>query len=264
MVMERKSKLQSSPSTSSSDHVPHKWLEAQDLLKKKLVTEDDYTWKLGETEEGYEVESLKYIGGVDISFSKDDPSVACGTLVVLDFKTLDVVYEDSSIVKIDVPYIPGFLGFREAPIFLKLLEKMQNGSHPFYPQLLMIDGNGILHPRGFGSACHLGVLANLPTIGVGKNLHHVDGLTNAKVRELLEAEEKFSIDFVSLIGDSGNTLGVALHSSKGSLKPIFISVGHRVSLPCALQIVKRTCNYRVPEPIRQADIRSRDYLRKHH
>lgn len=267
--MERKPKLESSPSTSSSafyssDHVPHKWLEAQDLLKKKLITEDDYTWKLGETEEAYGVQLLKYIGGVDISFSKDDPSVACGTLVVLNFETLDVVYEDSSIVKIDVPYVPGFLGFREAPIFLKLLEKMQNGSHPFYPQLLMIDGNGILHPRGFGSACHLGVLADLPTIGIGKNLHHVDGLTNSKVRKLFEAEENFNLDFVSLIGDSGNTLGVALHSSKGSFKPIFVSVGHRVSLPSALKIVKRTCNYRVPEPIRQADIRSRDYLRKHY
>ncbi|XP_042756301.1 uncharacterized protein LOC111893929 isoform X3 [Lactuca sativa] len=235
--------IESSPSTSSSalyssdqHHVPHKWLEVQDSLKKKLVTEDDYTWKLAETGEGCGVELLKYIGGVDISFSKDDPSVACGTLVVLDFKTLDVVYEDSSIVTIDVPYVPGFLGFREAPIFLKLLEKMQNGSHPFYPQLLMIDGNGILHPRGFGSACHLGVLANLPTIGIGKNLHHVDGLTNSK----------------------------ALHSSKGSFKPIFVSIGHRVSLASAVEVVRRTCNYRVPEPIRQADIRSREYLRKHH
>ncbi|CAH1429815.1 unnamed protein product [Lactuca virosa] len=263
--------IESSPSTSSSAlyssdqyHVPHKWLEVQDSLKKKLVTEDDYTWKLGETGEGCGVELLKYIGGVDISFSKDDPSVACGTLVVLDFKTLDVVYEDSSIVTIDVPYVPGFLGFREAPIFLKLLEKMQNGSHPFYPQLLMIDGNGILHPRGFGSACHLGVLANLPTIGIGKNLHHVDGLTNSKVRELFEADENYNIDFIYLIGDSGNTLGAALHSSKGSFKPIFVSIGHRVSLASAVEVVRRTCNYRVPEPIRQADIRSREYLRKHH
>nr|KAJ0218992.1 hypothetical protein LSAT_V11C300146580 [Lactuca sativa] len=245
--------IESSPSTSSSalyssdqHHVPHKWLEVQDSLKKKLVTEDDYTWKLAETGEGCGVELLKYIGGVDISFSKDDPSVACGTLVVLDFKTLDVVYEDSSIVTIDVPYVPGFLGFREAPIFLKLLEKMQNGSHPFYPQ----------------------ALAQLVILGFWliflQLLHHVDGLTNSKVRELFEAEENYNIDFIYLIGDSGNTLGAALHSSKGSFKPIFVSIGHRVSLASAVEVVRRTCNYRVPEPIRQADIRSREYLRKHH
>ncbi|MFS7926688.1 putative deoxyribonuclease V [Helianthus anomalus] len=254
----------------SSDDDHKKWLEIQDSLKRKLITEDDYNWNLGESEEEEEssgVQVLKYIGGFDISFSKHHPSVACGTLVVLDFKTLDVVYEDSSIVTIDVPYVPGFLAFREAPVFLQLLKKMQDSSHPFYPQvllvfvLLMIDGNGILHPRGFGSACHLGVLADLPTIGVGKNLHHVDGLTSSRVRELLEAEDNFNVDFIPLVGDSGNTLGAA---SKGSFKPIFVSVGHRVSLASAVEVVKRTCKYRVPEPIRQADIISRDYLRKHH
>ncbi|KAL8238704.1 hypothetical protein R6Q59_015271 [Mikania micrantha] len=268
-----RSEFESMPSTSSSrfhfyDHDHSNWIQVQDSLKKKLITEDDYTWKLqsgeaAEEEESSGVELLKYIGGVDVSFLKDNPSVACGTLVVLDFKTLDVVYEDSLIVTIDVLYLPGFLAFREAPIFLELLKKMQDCSHPFYPQLLMIDGNGILHPRGFGSACHLGVLANLPTIGIGKNLHHVDGLTKSRVRELLVAEENFNADFLSLIGDSGNTLGAAIHSSKGSFKPIFVSVGHRVSLASAVEIVKRTCRYRVPEPIRQADIRSRDYLRRY-
>ncbi|KAK1418975.1 hypothetical protein QVD17_28129 [Tagetes erecta] len=266
--MEGRYEVDSASSSSSRFHFSehNKWLEAQDSLKKNLVTEDNYTWKLGETEEEESNggELLKYIGGVDISFLKDDPSAACGTLVVLDFATLDVVYEDSLIVSIDVPYVPGFLAFREAPIFLELLKKMQDCCHPFYPQLLMIDGNGILHPRGFGSACHLGVLANLPTIGIGKNLHHVDGLTNSRVKELVEAEENFNVDAIPLIGDSGNTLGAAIHSSKGSFKPIFVSVGHRVSLASAVEIVKRTCKYRVPEPIRQADIRSRDYLRRHH
>ncbi|KAD6453393.1 hypothetical protein E3N88_08098 [Mikania micrantha] len=210
-----RSEFESMPSTSSS--------RVQDSLKKKLITEDDYTWKLqsgeaAEEEESSGVELLKYIGGVDVSFLKDNPSVACGTLVVLDFKTLDVVYEDSLIVTIDVLYLPGFLAFREAPIFLELLKKMQDCSHPFYPQL-----------------------------------HHVDGLTKSRVRELLVAEENFNADFISLIGDSGNTLGAAIHSSKGSFKPIFVSVGHRVSLASAVEIVKRTCRYRVPEPIRQAN-----------
>ncbi|KAG6706324.1 hypothetical protein I3842_07G218300 [Carya illinoinensis] len=128
---------------------------AQDMLRRRLVTEDDFAWKLpkttsrGREEEPEEVEMLRYIGGVDVSFSKEDPSVACGTLVVLDIQNLQVVYEDFAIVTIDVPYVPGFLAFREAPILLELLQRLKKkDASPFYPQLLMVDGNGILHPRG--------------------------------------------------------------------------------------------------------------------
>lgn len=90
------------------------------MLKRRLVTEDDFTWKLStttSTEE--EVEMLRYVGGVDISFSKEDPSVACGTLVVLDTQNLQVVYEDYSLVTLDVPYVPGFLAFREVSFLSK-------------------------------------------------------------------------------------------------------------------------------------------------
>ncbi|KAG6706327.1 hypothetical protein I3842_07G218300 [Carya illinoinensis] len=242
---------------------------AQDMLRRRLVTEDDFAWKLpkttsrGREEEPEEVEMLRYIGGVDVSFSKEDPSVACGTLVVLDIQNLQVVYEDFAIVTIDVPYVPGFLAFREAPILLELLQRLKKkDASPFYPQLLMVDGNGILHPRGFGLACHLGVLADLPTIGIGKNLHHVDGLTYSRVRQLLEAKENSTRDFITLTGCSGHVWGAAMRSTQDSLKPIFISVGHRISLFTAIIIVKMTCKYRVPEPIRQADIRSREYLQK--
>lgn len=129
----------------------------------------------------------------------------------------------------------------------------------------MVDGNGLLHPRGFGLACHLGVLADIPTIGIGKNLHHVDGLTQSGVRQLLQANGNScgDADIFTLVGDSGSTLGAAMRSTEGSLKPIFISVGHRISLASAIKIVKLSCRFRVPEPIRQADIRSRDCLRKH-
>lgn len=91
----------------------------QDSLKKKLIVQDDFHWKLpvSETETAQKCGGiLKYVGGVDLSFRKDDPSgteTACGTLVVLDIENLNVVYQDSSVVKIDVPYVPGFLAFRE-------------------------------------------------------------------------------------------------------------------------------------------------------
>uniref|UniRef100_A0A803NLE0 Endonuclease V n=1 Tax=Cannabis sativa TaxID=3483 RepID=A0A803NLE0_CANSA len=238
------------------------WKEVQDSLKNKLIAEDDFSWKIPmsgprrslsmEEEEEVELgEVLEYVGGVDISFSKKDSSVACGILVVLDLHSLEVVYEDFSVVTLHVPYVPGFLAFREAPVLLQLLEKMKNCANPFYPQLLMVDGNGVLHPRGFGLACHLGVVANIPTIGVGKNLHHVDGLTLSGVKELLKARKNSCGDFINLIGDSGHVWGVAIRSTENLLKPIFISIGHRISLEAAIKIVKMTCKYRVPEPIRQ-------------
>ncbi|PIA28445.1 hypothetical protein AQUCO_06900011v1 [Aquilegia coerulea] len=245
------------------------WVETQELLKNRLILEDDHTWRLPTTTQEHKEqdgmgEKLKYVGGVDLSFSKEDPCIACGALVILDLNNdLNVVYEDFSIVKLQVPYIPGFLAFREAPVLLKLLEKLKSNAHPFYPQLLMVDGNGILHPQGFGLACHLGVLTSLPTIGIGKNLHHVDGLTQSGVRKSLASEENFTRDLITLIGHTGRTWGAAMRSTRGSSKPIFISVGHRMSLDTAIEVVKLTCKYRVPEPIRQADIRSRANLQKH-
>ncbi|XP_062229488.1 uncharacterized protein LOC133927176 isoform X2 [Phragmites australis] len=205
---------------------------------------------------------LKYIGGLDISFLKEDPSTACAAVVVMDVDTLQVVHEEFDIVRLQVPYIPGFLAFREAPILLGLLEKVKNNEHHFYPQLLMVDGNGLLHPRGFGLACHLGVLADLPAIGVGKNLHHVDGLNQAQVRRQFEAKENCNKELISLTGQSGTTWGVAMRSCPGLSKPIYISAGHRISLDSATAIVKFCCKYRVPEPTRQADIRSKVFLQK--
>ncbi|KAL3676237.1 hypothetical protein R1sor_026185 [Riccia sorocarpa] len=155
----------------------------QEFLKSRLVLQDDFSWTLGTSSEqngsssGTDVvdrstkgHRLRYVGGVDLSFSKSDPSFACGALVVLDFETLEVVYEDFCTVQLTLPYIPGFLAFRESPVLLNLLERMERKDSGLYPQLLMVDGNGILHPRGFGLASHLGVLANIPTIGVGKTV----------------------------------------------------------------------------------------------
>ncbi|XP_019197700.1 PREDICTED: endonuclease V [Ipomoea nil] len=254
----------------SSDSSPEhrsKWIQIQDSLKGNLITKDDFKWRLPTKDDGEEAvksgEVLKFVGGVDLSFSRADPSVACGSLVVLDLQTLRVVYEDYSVVRLHIPYIPGFLAFREAPVLLGLLQKMKANSHPFYPEVLMVDGNGLLHPQGFGLACHLGVLADLPTLGVGKNLHHVDGLTKSRVTQLLEATENSTIDSLSLTGDSGCTWGAAMRSTRCSLKPIFISVGHRISLDTAIKIVRMTCKFRIPEPIRQADIKSRSYLHDH-
>ncbi|PVH47403.1 hypothetical protein PAHAL_4G053800 [Panicum hallii] len=241
------------------------WIKTQDMLKSKLILEDDFVWSLpsvgsssGEDARG----KLKYIGGTDISFLKEDPSTACAAVVVLDADTLEVVHEEFDVVRLQVPYIPGFLAFREAPILRGLLDKVKINARHFYPQLLMVDGNGLLHPRGFGLACHLGVLADLPTIGVGKNLHHVDGLNQSDVRRRLLLEEDCNNGLILLTGESGTTWGAAMLSCSGSSKPVYISIGHRISLDSATAVVKMCCKYRVPEPTRQADIRSKVFLQK--
>ncbi|XP_039052662.1 endonuclease V-like [Hibiscus syriacus] len=146
--------------------------EIQDTLKKRVITVDDFPWRLPSPQSQTEQQQhLKYVGGVDVSFSKEDPSMACGSLVVLDLlNDLRLVYQEYTCDRIDIPYVPGFLAFREAPILVHLLEKMKNDASPFYPQVLMVDGNGLLHPRGFGLVSHVGVIADIPTIGIGKNM----------------------------------------------------------------------------------------------
>ncbi|CAA2960387.1 endonuclease V isoform X1, partial [Olea europaea subsp. europaea] len=244
--MEKEPALETRCSTDLQD----KWIEIQDSLKKKMKIEDDFNWKIPTTEvQNLEEKTensdscgaiLKYVGGVDLSFSKADPSIACATLVVLDLNTLQVVYEDFSIVKLHTPYIPGFLAFREV-LFMN-----------FSFQFLFVNLYHFVEIfRCMGLACHLGVLANIPTVGIGKNLHHVDGLNQSRVRQLLAGEGNSSKDVFTLIGDSGSTLGAAMRSTQDASKPIFISVGHRVSLSSAIKIVKLSCRFRVPEPIRQ-------------
>ncbi|XP_036766416.2 endonuclease V isoform X9 [Manis pentadactyla] len=133
-----------------------------------------------------------------------------------------------------------------------------------YPELevLLVDGNGVLHHRGFGVACHLGVLTDLPCVGVAKKLLQVDGLENnalhkEKIRLLRAGGDTFP-----LMGGSGTVLGMALKSHDHSTKPLYVSVGHKVSLEAAVRLTRGCCKFRIPEPVRQADIRSQDYIRR--
>ncbi|XP_059003714.1 endonuclease V isoform X4 [Mustela lutreola] len=133
-----------------------------------------------------------------------------------------------------------------------------------YPELevLLVDGNGVLHHRGFGVACHLGVLTDLPCVGVAKKLLQVDGLENdaqhkEKIRLLQAGGDSFP-----LVGGSGTVLGMALKSHDRSSRPLYVSVGHKISLEAAVRLTRGCCRFRIPEPVRQADIRSRDYIRR--
>eukprot|EP00753_Platysulcus_tardus_P006870 PLAT14657.1.p1 GENE.PLAT14657.1~~PLAT14657.1.p1 ORF type:complete len:183 (+),score=64.19 PLAT14657.1:393-941(+) len=173
-----------------------------------------------------------------------------------------VVWERHEFVQLSEPYIPGFLAFREVEHLVALVDLLREQQPLLMPQVILVDGNGVLHPRGFGLAAHLGVLTALPTIGVGKTLLHVDGLTKGTVRADVDAawtEDEGAT--VELVGDSGRTWGAAF--CRPSIRnPVFISTGHRVSLDTALQLVAACSNYRIPEPVRQADLRSRVVVRE--
>ncbi|KAJ8264132.1 hypothetical protein GJAV_G00145560 [Gymnothorax javanicus] len=234
------------------------WTSEQAGLKEQLVEGDTEEWQSAPDFNG-----LERVGGVDLSYIKGDDSNACAQLVVLSYPELELLYEDSQMVTISAPYVAGFLAFRETPCLLEALQRLKTAWPDLMPQVLFVDGNGLFHYREFGVACHLGVLSGLPCVGVAKNLLQVQGIIKneehlSQIRDLKKGGDSFP-----LRTESGRVLGEALRSSDKSTKPIYVSVGHRISLDTAVRLTRQCCRYRVPEPIRQADIRSREYLRAH-
>uniref|UniRef100_A0A8C8B3H1 Endonuclease V n=1 Tax=Otus sunia TaxID=257818 RepID=A0A8C8B3H1_9STRI len=225
-----------------------RWEREQAQLQASVVEEDTEEWQKDSSFRG-----LERVGGVDLSYIKGDDTSACASLVVLSYPALEVLYEDCRMVAVSAPYVAGFLAFREVPFLVEAVQRLQQEQPKLKPQVLLVDGNGLLHPRGFGVACHLGVLTDLPCIGVAKNLLQVDGL----VRDELHREQIRSLqregDTFPLTGTSGRVLGMALRSYNNSCKPLYVSVGHRVCLQTAVRLVKSCCRYRIPEPIRQPD-----------
>lgn len=239
-------------------------------LKQRLLEEDHVHWVVekhtrdadSEVEDaGLPVKQLRRVAGVDISFLKGSNEHACASIVVLEYPSLRVVYEAFTYVSLPAPYIAGFLAFREVPALTKLYQDLQERCPESVPDVTLVDGNGILHPQGFGLASHFGVLMNIPTIGVGKTFLHVDGLTKGDVKQLMATAREKNDSVVKLEGESGKVWGAALCSAAGVHNPVFVSVGHLVSLASSLRIVDACSQYRIPEPIRQADIRSRQVIR---
>jgi len=133
------------------------------------------------------------------------------------------------------------------------------------PQCLLVDGNGILHTRGFGIASHIGVQFDIPCVGVGKTVFAVDGLTAIGVKNEAKETLKKGGDCMVLQGGSGKDHGAAFRSTNDSSVPVIVSVGHRVSLQTALAVTSACIRgNRIPEPIRQADQRSRVLVKEHY
>ncbi len=179
---------------------------------------------------------IKTVLGVDVAYHKtSDKLVAAG--VLLDAESLKAIETVTAESQVQFPYVPGLFSFRELPPLLLALEKLSTR-----PDLVVCDGQGYAHPRRFGLACHLGVLFDLPTIGCGKT---------RLVGEFVPPEkERGSRSPLEL---DRETIGMALRTQDG-INPIYVSVGHKLSLEYACEWVLRLCaHYRLPETTRLAD-----------
>ncbi|MCX7947347.1 MAG: deoxyribonuclease V [candidate division WOR-3 bacterium] len=183
---------------------------------------------------------IKYIAGCDSAFRGE---LINSVFVILEYKTLRVVEIKNLVSHTDFPYIPGFLAFREAPNLLNVYKTLS-----IKPDLIMVDGHGISHPRGLGIASHLGVLLNIPTIGVAKSL-----LVGKYKKPCMKKGCSEIVYF------NGKVVAYALRS-KDDTQEIFVSPGHLIDLNSALSVVLNTLRgYRLPEPIRLADYYSRKF-----
>lgn len=203
-----------------SEKILNKLRKKQLDASEKVIIKDDF-------------DDLEIIGGVDVSYGEKK-----------GYASLSLWKEDEEIDNIIIkkevsfPYIPTYLAFRELPLLLDVLNRSE-----YTPDVILVDGNGILHPHKIGIASHLGVETNIPTIGVAKSMLIGNQITKIShdepVSEIIFEEEK---------------LGFAYLSSDRAKNPIFISPGHRISLDTSFNIVRNYCDYKVPEPIRRAHI----------
>jgi len=187
------------------------------------------------------------VAGVDVSYAEDH---ATGAYVLWDSDRHERVWSTTVQMPVTFPYITGFLAYRELPVLLALVERARQAGQ--MADVIIVDGSGVLHPRGVGIACHLGVLAGVPTIGVSKKL--LCGMVDI---EGLKPEESRPV----LVG--GRRRGVALRATSGSKRPIFVSPGHRIGVGMAELIVRgQLRGRRLPEVQYWADRLSRAAARK--
>jgi deoxyribonuclease V len=194
----------------------------QESLRSKLVTAPPK-------------KTPRFIAGADVSYEKHGDLFFAG-VVVWDSENFSVVEERGFVAKVKFPYIPGLLSFREAPVLMEAFAKIKSAV-----DAVIVDGQGIAHPREFGLAAHVTYLLDVPGAGCAKTLlvgEHSDvGINRGSRADLLV---------------NGKRLGVALRS-KDKVKPVFVSPGHRMSVDAAADLVlKCSIKYRLPEPTRLA------------
>jgi len=184
------------------------------------------------------------VGGVDVAVARGRDG---GRAAVVAWRRAEAELVECHAVRASVtfPYIPGLLAFRELPVLEPALAALESE-----PDVLLVDGHGIAHPRRFGIASHLGVLLDRPTIGVAKSRLY---------GQETEPGDEFGAR-TPLVAEDGEVIGMRVRTRPGSA-PVYVSVGHRVSLATAVEVVLACCRgHRLPEPIRLADLASKGRL----
>jgi len=201
---------------------PEQARELQDLLRHEVVAEDRWG-------------ALRSVAGVDVGFENNGETTRAA-VAVLRFPELELDRWAIARRRTRFPYIPGLLSFRELPAVLAALERLDQ-----LPDLVLCDGQGLAHPRRFGIACHLGVVTDLPTIGVAKS----------RLIGQHTAVPSGRGSWVPLT-DHGDQVGAVVRT-RANVSPVFISVGHRITLNSAIDLVLRCApRFRLPETTRQA------------
>jgi deoxyribonuclease V len=201
---------------------PQEAIAIQESLRQQVIREDRF-------------DPIRTVGGVDVGFEADG-TITRAAVVVLGYPELDLVETAIARCPTTFPYIPGLLSFREAPAVLDALDRLEA-----LPDLLICDGQGIAHPRRLGLASHLGLCTGLPSIGAAKSRligrHEPVGEGRGDRQPLWDGDE---------------IIGAVLRTRKNT-QPVYVSIGHRISLETAIQLVLAcTEAYRLPEPTRQA------------
>lgn len=205
----------------TTDYPLRRLREEQLKLRDKISLKDEF-------------KSLRTVAGIDVAYLNTNKAI--GACAIFDYIKRKLIRTETAELAIEFPYIPTYLGFRELPVIQALVERLDSK-----PTVLMIDGNGVLHPYGFGIASHIGVILDLATIGVAKSL----------LCGTLERKLKLKRDCTKIF-HRGRLVGFAFKPSSHSKQPIYISPGNKISFETSLAIVQKFCKSRIPEPIKEA------------
>lgn len=187
--------------------------QTQKRLAQKIIKQDRLPQK------------IRYVGGVDVAYLGN---LGIGAATVVDYDSLELLESKVAVCEVKMPYVPTLLSFRELPPTLAAIRKLQ-----VCPDVFLVDAQGLAHPYRFGFACHLGAALGKPTIGVAKS--RLFG-------------EPVKVGSETVLMDKGEVIGAVVTTKEG-VKPVYVSVGHMVSLQTAVKIVRHMSKGRISEPL---------------